>query len=257
MTRILLVDDERDLVWTMQHSLHEEGYEVLAAYDGAEGLALAQRQRPDLAILDINMPTMNGLQMCHELRRDLALGGIPILFVTARSSLQDRISGLDEGGDDYLVKPFDLGELKARMRALLRRARSAAIEERGSISVGGLALDLKTYQIHMGGRTEQLTPIEFDMLHCLMGHPGEVVSSRQLLQLVWGYPPLAADTSLVRWHVKNLRAKIELDPDHPVYLRFIPRRGYILKPCADQDSVTVEHVGSQCPARLLPAQDPA
>jgi len=257
MTCILLVDDERDLVWTMQHSLLDEGYQVLTAHEGAEALALAQLRHPDLIILDIVMPRINGLQVCRELRRDPTLGAIPILFVTALSSLGDRISGLDEGGDDYLVKPFDLGELKARMRALLRRARSAAIEERGSISVGDLALDLKTYQIHMGGRTEQLTPIEFDMLHCLMGHPGEVVSSRQLLQLVWGYPPLAADTSLVRWHVKNLRAKIELDPDHPVYLRFIPRRGYILKPCADQDSVTVEHVGSQCPARLLQAQDPA
>ena len=230
MTCILLVDDERDLVWTMQHSLHDEGYEVLTAYDGAEGLALAQRQRPDLAILDINMPTMNGLQMCHELRRDPALGNIPILFVTARSSLHDRISGLDEGGDDYLVKPFGLGELKARVRALLRRAHSAAIEERDSMSVGGLTLDLKTFQITIAGRTEQLTPCEFDLLHYLMAHPGEVVSSRQLLQRVWGYSPETADPSLVRWHLKNLRAKLELEPEHPVYLRFIPRRGYILKP---------------------------
>ncbi|MCJ7620608.1 MAG: response regulator transcription factor [Anaerolineae bacterium] len=234
MTCILLADDERDLVWAVQHSLRNDGYQVLTAYDGAEALALARRRLPDLIILDIVMPGLDGLQVCRELRQDPTLGAIPILFLTVRSSIEDRIAGLDEGGNDYLAKPFDLGELKARIRALLRRHHSAASVERDTegadslLSAGGLTLDLKACQIRVAGRTEQLTPTEFDLFYYLMTHPGEVFSSRQLVQRVWGYAPQTADPSLVRWHVKNLRAKIEPDPEHPVYIRYIPRHGYLL-----------------------------
>jgi len=235
MPRILLVDDEQDLVWAVQHSLSDEGHEVLTAYDGMEALAVARRHRPDLVILDIVMPRLDGLQVCRRLRRDPTLAAVPILFLTVRSAIEDRIKGLDEGGDDYLVKPFDLEELKARVKALLRRSRSVpeggpGTEGQGSLLVvGPLTLDLHTRHVRVGEETVQLTPTEFDLLYHLMTHPGEVFSSRQLLQQVWGYPPRTADPGLVRWHIKNLRAKIEPDPAHPVYIRTVPRHGYMLE----------------------------
>ncbi|MBI4769629.1 MAG: response regulator transcription factor [Chloroflexi bacterium] len=231
MARILLADDEQDLVWALRHSLGDEGHEVIAAYDGVETLAVARRHCPDLAILDIAMPCLDGVQVCRQLRRDPTLARMPILFLTVRGNIEDRLAGLDNGGDDYLVKPFDLRELKARVRALLRRSRSTAeagqqSDEEGVLRVGSLALNLHTCQVHVGEQLVQLTPVEFDLLCHLMTYPGEVFSSRELLQQVWGYPPATADPCLVRWHIKNLRAKVELDPAHPVYIRTVPRQGY-------------------------------
>jgi len=235
MAQILLVDDEQDLVWSLRHSLSDEGYEVLTAYDGVEALNAARRHRPDLVILDIVMPRLDGLQVCRRLRRDPTLAAVPILFLTVCSTIEARIKGLDEGGDDYLVKPFDLGELKARVRALLRRSRSdlgrrPEAEGRGpTLVVNSLALDLHTCQVHVEEKTMQLTPTEFDLLHHLMTHPGEVFSSQQLLQQVWGYPPRTGDPGTVRWHIKNLRDKIEPDPAHPVYILTVPRHGYMFE----------------------------
>jgi DNA-binding response OmpR family regulator len=231
--RILLVDDEQDLVWALRHSLRDEGYEVLTAYDGVEALAVAQRHHPDLVVLDIAMPRLDGHQVCRRLRRDPVLAAMPILFLTVRSTVEDLVTGLDEGGDDYLAKPFNLGELRARIRALLRRGRFAQKENRGteshgSLVVGSLTLDPRTRQVREGEKTTQLTPTEFDLLHHLMTHPGKVFSSQQLLQQVWDYSPGTADPGLVRWHVKNLRSKIEPDPTHPIYIRTVPRHGYIL-----------------------------
>ena len=234
MTRILLVDDEQDLVWAVRNSLSDEGYEVLTACDGVEALAVARRHRLDLIILDIVMPRLDGLQVCHRLRRDPTLAAVPILFLTVRSGIEDRVTGLDKGGDDYLVKPFDLRELKARIRALLRRGQSVpggGPQPEGLdflLVAGHLTLDLHTRQVRVGEKAEQLTPTEFDLLHHLMVHLGEVFSSQQLLRQVWGYPPETADPGLVRWHIKNLRAKIERDPARPVHIRTIPRHGYIL-----------------------------
>ncbi len=234
MACILVVDDEHNLVWALRHSLNDEGYEVLTAYDGLEALSVARRQRPDLIILDIVMPRLDGLEVCRRLRRDPILAAVPILFLTALSTTDDRVMGLDEGGDDYLVKPFDLPELKARVKALLRRCRLAPEEEpghgkdRGSLVVGGFTLDLHTCQVCVGEKIVQLTPTEFDLLRHLMTHPGELFTSQQLLEHVWGYPPESATPGLVRWHVKNLRTKIEPDPSNPIYLRTVPRHGYIL-----------------------------
>jgi len=231
-TRILVVDDEKDLVWAVRQSLSDEDYEVLTAYDGVEALDVARHHRPDLIVLDIIMPRLDGLQVCRRLRRDPTLAAVPILFLTERSTIEARVEGLDEGGDDYLTKPFDLGELKARVRALLRRARSAPeggpknADHGPLLVVDPLALDLHSCQVHVGQKTVQLTPTEFKLLHHLMVHPGEVFSSQQLLQQVWGYPPRTADPGLVRWHIKNLRTKIEPDPAHPVYIRTVPHHGY-------------------------------
>jgi DNA-binding response OmpR family regulator len=235
MARILLVDDEKDLVWLVRHSLSDEGYEVFAAYDGVEALSVARRYPPDLIVLDIAMPRLDGLQVCRTLRRDSALATVPILFLTVRSAIEDRIKGLEEGGDDYLVKPFDLRELKARIKVLLRRARSALARDsksggRSSLLVSGsLTLDLNTCQVRVGEKTAQLTPVEFNLFLHLMTHPGEVFTSQQLLKQVWGCPVGTSNPSLVRWHIKNLRNKIEPDPSHPFYIRTIPRHGYMFE----------------------------
>jgi len=231
---ILVVDDEEDLVWAIRYSLEDEGYEVLTAYDGVEALAITRRHRPDLIILDIIMPRLDGLQVCQTLRRDPSLASLPILFLTARSTVEDIVTGLDAGGDDYLIKPFDLQELKARVRALLRRGRPVgAAETMASISqviaVGPVELDLRSRQVHVGDKTVQLTPTEFDLLHYLMSHPDEVFTSRQLLEQVWGFPPDVKSTSLVRWHIRNLRSKIEPDPTHPVYICTVTRHGYVFR----------------------------
>jgi two-component system response regulator RpaA len=235
---ILLADDEPDLAWAVQYSLRAEGYEVLVAYDGEEALTLARRYHPALIVLDIVMPRLDGFQVCYRVRQDPTLIDIPILFLTGRSAVEDRVKGLDHGGDDYLVKPFDLRELKARIRRLLRRQRSATENSQGTqeqgpvLRVDSLTLYLKSCQAHTEERTVQLTPTEFDLLYYLMKHPGEVCSSQRLLCKVWQYPPGTADPSLVRRHVKNLRAKIEPDPAHPVYIRTVPRLGYLLEaPC--------------------------
>ena len=231
---ILVVDDERDLVWSLEHCLKDEGYQVLVAYDGQGALRVAKEHRPDLVILDIVMPLMDGLQVCRELRRDKAFSTIPILFLTAQRLLTDRIKGLDSGGDDYLVKPFDLGELKARVRALLRRARFPQVTP--EIPLGelllvihrNLKLNVETHQVWVHGQMIQLTPTECTLLVYLMTHQQQILSSKQLAQMALGYRLLPDDANLVRWHIRNLRQKIELDPEHPVYILTVPHQGYIL-----------------------------
>jgi len=233
--RILLVDDEQDLVWAVRNSLCDEDFEVFTAGDGLEALTIAQTYRPDLIILDILMPRLDGLQVCYRLRRDPELAAVPIIFLTVRNTIEDRIKGLDTGSDDYLVKPFDLGELKARIRALLRRTHPALSDlpasdrQHSLLEVGPLTLDAQTCQVQIEEKTVQLTTTEFELLRYLALHSGQTFSSYQLLQQVWGYPPDTADPSLVRWHIKNLRAKIEPDPNHPIHICNLPRHGYVFE----------------------------
>jgi DNA-binding response OmpR family regulator len=232
--RILVVDDEQDLVWAVRRSLKDEGYEVITAYDGIEALTVASRYHPDLVILDIRMPGLDGFEVCRKLRRNPNMAAVPILFLTVCNGTKDLIKGLDEGGDDYLLKPFNLQELNARIRALLRRGhptngRGLMPEDEHVLKVGSLALDLHTHQVFVRGNSVQLTPMELKLLHYLMIHPSELLSNRQLLEEVWGYPFGTADSSLVRWHIKNLRAKIEHDSSRPVYICTVPHHGYILR----------------------------
>jgi DNA-binding response OmpR family regulator len=188
-----------------------------------------RRKRPDLIILDIVMPGMNGLEVCERLRTDPTLAAVPILFLTAKGDVEDRIEGFKAGGDDYLSKPFDLRELCLRVEALLRRSGPATTEEpSGTLEVGPLVLNLQRFVLRIEGKIVDLTPLEFDLLFCLMSHPGEVFSSERLLQEVWGYPAGTGDPATVRWHIMNLRAKIEPDPSEPTYVRTIPRYGYAL-----------------------------
>ena len=222
------------MVWAVEHCLRDEGYQVLMAYDGLGALQIVKEHRPDLVILDIHMPLLDGLQVCRELRRNVEFSIMPILFLTERRLVMDRIKGLDSGGDDYLVKPFDLGELKARVRALLRRARfpqdtpETPLEELPSITYGSLRLDGLTHQAQVSGQMVQLTPTECALLAYLMTHPRRISSSQQLAQWALGYRLLPDDGNLVRWHIKNLRQKIEPDPQHPTYVLTVPHQGYIL-----------------------------
>ncbi len=230
---ILVVDDEPDLVWVIQHSLNRAGYDVLSAHDGLEALAIARRHHPALVILDINMPILNGLDVCLQMRNDSNLASIPILFLTVSGAISERVNGLDQGADDYMTKPFDLLELHAHIRALLRREERSFTPEKTAqiepsiIKDGEITLDIHTHLVMIREREFELTPIEFDLLYFLLAHPQEVFTSRQLLQIVWNYPDDIANTGLVRWHIKNLRDKIEIDPLHPVIIVTISHQGYM------------------------------
>ena len=231
MACICVVDDERDVTWAVERGLSRRGHEVVVAHSGLQALQLMRRRRPDLIILDIIMPGMDGLEVCERLRTDPTLAAVPILFLTAKGEVEDRIKGFEAGGDDYLSKPFDLYELYLRVEAVLRRSQPTPAEESPrTLVVGPLSLDLRVFVLRVEGKTVHLTPMEFDLLLHLMSHPGEVFSSERLLQLVWGYPAGTGDPATVRWHIKNLRAKIEPDPAKPTYIQTVPRYGYIVSP---------------------------
>jgi DNA-binding response OmpR family regulator len=231
MQHILLVDDEDDLLWVVGRALHDEGYIVHMAHNGVEAMQMAEIQSPDLVVLDVLMPQMNGLDFCAAMQTHASLADVRVLFLTGRNTVEDRLRGFAEGADDYLIKPFDLRELKARIRALLRRTQGSApaATQRGILCVGSLSLDLHTCQAEVSGTPVQLTPAEIDLLGYLMRHPNEVCSSDRLLREVWNYSPDTAEPGLVRWHVMNLRSKIEPNPHRPVRLCTVARHGYILR----------------------------
>ncbi|MBC7260341.1 MAG: response regulator transcription factor [Chloroflexi bacterium] len=224
-TRILAVDDERSILDVIRRRLESEGYEVITARDGEEALKVALAWEPDIAILDVIMPKMDGLELCRRMREQPELAGLPVLFLTSRESVEDRIRGFEAGADDYLPKPFDLRELSLRVRALLRRVRPAPAEA-DVLRVGRLALHLNTFTLDAGDRQALLTPVEFQLMQHLMKHPGVVFTSERLLREVWGYPAGAGSTDLVRAHIRNIRAKIEPDPAEPIYIRTVSRHGY-------------------------------
>ena len=229
MARILLADDEELIISLVRHCLRREGHEVFIARDGVEALAVAHQHHPQLVILDITMPRMDGLKVCERLREDPKLADIPILFLTGRGAVQERVAGLDAGADDYLPKPFEVSELEARVRALLRRrdTEESPGDSPSTLTVGDLALDLHSRECRTKNSSAELTPVELELLHYLMVHPDETFAADHLLQEVWGYHPGTGDTSLVRRHIKKLRAKIEPDPGNPRYLKTAGRRGYI------------------------------
>ena len=239
MPDVLVVDDEPAVCTALRLTLEQKGFAVETAHNGREALrqlcARSSENRPyDAIILDIVMPRLDGLQVCHRLRRDPKLAAVPILFLTVRGDAEARVKGLEQGADDYMSKPFDLRELKARVRSLLRRSHTITAQvpeglgDTRVLIVGSLVLDLNTYQARVGDRAVPITRAEFDVLRFLMTHPGQVFPSQTLLERVWGYLPGSADPGLVRWHIRNLRAKLELDPGHPTYIRTMPHRGYIL-----------------------------
>ncbi|NJN18784.1 MAG: response regulator transcription factor [Oscillochloris sp.] len=228
MQRILIADDDNGLLDMLQRSLNREGYDVVSAVDGMQALTAAGRHRPDAIVLDLEMPVLDGLHVCQSLRRDPDLAQVPIIFLTGHDSIDTRVRCLDAGGDDYVAKPYDVRELKARLRALLRRSTAHTPTNRNLLQLGDLQLNLQSSRVIAGSRVAQLTPAELDLMHYLIQRPDTVFSSQHLLHHVWGYPANSADQSLVRWHVMNLRLKIEPTPSQPIYLRTVPRHGYML-----------------------------
>lgn len=223
---ILAVDDDIEVLETLGRVLKHEAFDVTLASSGAQALDILDRQTPELLILDIIMPEMDGITLCRRLRRDSRFITLPILFLTAKGSTDDIVTGLDAGADDYVVKPFELAELRARVSALLRRG-SRDKNSSTVIELHDLKLDSDTYRVYVGSDCIQLTSTEHRLLRYLMEHPNQALSPGHLLQAVWEYPPNTGDPDLVRAHVRNLRAKIEKGQDRR-YIRTIHGVGYMI-----------------------------
>ena len=228
--RILVVDDEKTLVKGMKFNLENEGYEVECAYDGAAALELAREGRFDLIILDVMMPEMDGLEACMKIRE---FSNVPIIMLTAKSEDADKLMGFECGADDYLTKPFNILELKARIRALLRRsmngAQAAQSRQRTPLlTVGELSLDTEQRVAIRDGKTIDLTAKEYDLIELLMKNPRRVYSRESLMDLVWGYS-YAGDYRTVDVHIRRLREKLEPDPANPVYIMTKWGVGYYFK----------------------------
>jgi two-component system response regulator MprA len=219
--RVLVVEDDAEIADVLRRSLRQEGYEVKTSADGVEALDVATGFVPDLVVLDLGLPRLDGVEVCRRLRAE---GDVPILMLTARAETEDRVSGLDSGADDYLVKPFERQELLARIRALLRRRppRGAA-----SLEVGDLTLNPDTREVKRGERELELTNREFELLEYLMRNERLVVSRERLLDDVWGYDPTAA-TNTIDVFISNLRRKLEAGGEARL-LHTKRGAGYVLK----------------------------
>jgi DNA-binding response OmpR family regulator len=219
--RVLVIEDDEEIADVLRRSLRAEGYEVRAAGDGVEALDVAAAYMPDLVVLDLGLPRLDGVEVCRRLRAD---GDVPILILTARAETEDRVAGLDSGADDYLVKPFERKELLARIRALLRRRppRGAA-----SLQVADLTLNPDTREVRRGERELELTNREFELLEHLMRNERLVVSRQRLLDEVWGYDPMAA-TNTIDVFISNLRRKLEEGGEDRL-LHTKRGAGYVLK----------------------------
>jgi DNA-binding response OmpR family regulator len=218
---VLVVDDEPTLVATLRYNLEREGYKVVAAIDGEEALALARSERPDLMILDLMLPSVDGFEVCRILRREMSL---PILMLTARTAEVDKVVGLEIGADDYVTKPFSTRELLARVRALLRRTVPSGDEDE-SITSGNLRVDLKRREVTKDGTVLDLKPKEMELLIFFMRNRGRAFTREQLLREVWGYD-FYGDSRTVDVHVSWLRQKIEEVPGKPVRILTVRGVGY-------------------------------
>jgi DNA-binding response OmpR family regulator len=222
MTTILVVEDETPLREALQQNLVAEGFDVLTAADGVTGLQLARSSAPDLVLLDLLLPGMDGLSVCRVLRKE---SDVPIIILTARGTEMDKIVGLEMGADDYVVKPFSFGELLARIRAALRRVDRQSQTRRTTLQSGDLRVDLISRRVHRGEVEVRLTLKEFDLLAELMRNKGAVLSRDLLLNQVWGYD-YYGDSRTVDVHVRWLREKIEDDPSQPKRITTVRGVGY-------------------------------
>ncbi len=222
MSKILIVEDEPDMVTGLRDTFEFEGYEVIVARDGEEGLKKALEEKPDLIVLDLMLPKMSGLDVCRNLRRNSFEA--PILMLTARGQELDKVLGLEVGADDYITKPFGLNELLARVRAHLRRATHevATIEH---YSFGDVAVDFQKFKASKNNQPIELSPREFELLKFLVNHRRETVTREQLLDAVWGYDAMMY-TRTVDNHIAKLRQKIEADPENPAFILTVHRVGY-------------------------------
>jgi two-component system KDP operon response regulator KdpE len=218
--RVLVVDDEMAIRRFLRTSLNAEGFEVHEAANGEQALALAAKDRPDLVLLDLGLPDLDGVEVTRRLRE---WSRVPIIIISVRDREADKIRALDEGADDYLTKPFGLGELLARIRAALRHTK--LVEEEPVFTARALNVDFSKRLVKLNGEELQLTPTEYGLLRMLAINLGKVITHRQLLREVWG-PAYETDTHLLRVHMSNLRQKIEKDAARPEYIVTEPGVGY-------------------------------
>ncbi|MGQ9513223.1 response regulator [Thermodesulfitimonas sp.] len=223
MALILVVDDEETIQRLLCFSLECEGYEVVTATDGIEALRLAHNRRPDLIILDLMLPGMNGLDFCKFLRADNDLQNVPIIILTARAEENDRVLGLETGADDYVTKPFSVRELVARVRAHLRR--KSFVGDQNKLVFGQLVIDRERMAVTWGETRINLTPKEFELLYFLAAHPGRVFSREHLLDRIWGFS-FPGGSRTVDVHIRHIRQKIEQLPGAPYFIETVRGVGY-------------------------------
>ncbi|HEV2121818.1 MAG TPA: response regulator transcription factor [Chloroflexota bacterium] len=232
MAKVLVVDDEPSLVSTIGYNLRREGYEVLTASDGVLALEVAKRERPDLIVLDLMLPKMDGLDVCRTIRQSAAqhLRTVPILMLTAKADEVDKVVGLEMGADDYVSKPFSMRELMARLKAMLRRTQLDASEGAPvqPMTFGDLEIDPGQRRVRRKGKELSLKPKEFDLLTFLARHPGQVFSREHLLDQVWGYGHVV-EFRTVDVHIRWLREKIEKNPSKPKYIETLRGVGYRMR----------------------------
>jgi len=217
--RILVVDDDVALAEMISIVLRGEGYTPVQAFDGAQALAAIEASQPDLVLLDVMLPGLDGIEVCSRIRET---SGVPIIMLTAKGDTTDVVRGLESGADDYVVKPFNPKELVARIKTRLRPSTGGS---QSVISVGDVTIDVPAHEVRRGTTVISLTPLEFDLLLALALKPQQVFTREMLLEQVWGYH-YKADTRLVNVHVQRLRAKVELDPDNPVIVQTVRGIGY-------------------------------
>lgn len=228
MARILVVDDEKIIVKGLKFSLEQEGYEVDCAYDGEEAVALAKQKEYDAMLLDVMLPKYNGYEVCNMVRE---FSQVPILMLTAKNDDMDKIMGFEYGADDYITKPFNILEVKARVRAIIRRSKSSDKPEKKVISedvTEGIVIDSESRTVKVDGVEINLTAREFDILELMVNNPNKVYSRENLLQIVWGYD-YPGDVRTVDVHVRRLREKIEPNPGEPKYVQTKWGIGYFYK----------------------------
>jgi two-component system alkaline phosphatase synthesis response regulator PhoP len=243
--KILVVDDETILAETIAYNLEQEGYQVITVADGTSALNAAHKEHPDLIVLDIMLPGVDGLEVCRQLRREDDTATVPIIMLTAKSDEIDKVVGLEVGADDYVTKPFGRRELLARVRALLRRAdypgnieghpsspessvEAQPVSHNKELVAGPLRIDLASRQVNCRGQDLELQPKQFDLLTYLVRNRGTVLTRDQLLHNVWGYD-YAGDTRTVDVHIRWLREKLEVDPANPKLIQTVRGVGYVLR----------------------------
>lgn len=229
---VLVIDDDENIIELIKLGLKYEGFRVESTSTGPDGLAAAQRLNPNLIILDLMLPEMDGLEVCNRLRANPTTRDIPILMLTAKDEVRDRVAGLETGADDYLAKPFNFEELVARLHAILRRiqrGKGDAEQADGQIlTFGDLQLNSATHEVTRAGRLIDLTSTEYNLLHLFMSHPRQVLDRQTILNRVWGYD-FMGETNIIEVYVRYLREKIEDTPSTPRLIQTIRGSGYILK----------------------------
>lgn len=218
MGKILIVEDEANIRQLVRYNLEKEGFQVMEAADGMQGLRTAQKEKPDLVLLDLMLPGMDGLEVCRTLKGAPATSALPIIMLTAKAEEVDKIIGLELGADDYMTKPFNILEVRARIRTVLRRAGGHVVQEQKIIRVHDMEVNLVKRTVTLGGEEVRLTAKEFDLLQMFITNRGRPFSRKEMLEAVWKYDDYTGDARTVDVHIRRLREKIERNPDEPEFI---------------------------------------